>query len=122
MAKTPGLFAQRTSTMRPVRLTLSRLPDRGPVPSHGGPAMVVEWVLSLNEVPLLKSSERIGWVYESPPMERTELIASDVLILRDGLERALETKCAALDLREEAALRDAPAADDYWRGTRHLPG
>ena len=57
-----------------MRLTLIGIPSSEPVPSHGGPALSINWTLRLNGVEIATDSTRQRWVHD--PKKRQELADS----------------------------------------------
>lgn len=90
----------RTSTMRPVRLTLSRFPDE-PV----GLNRQRVWVLALNEIGLLRVAQIVSAGTPSDPSDLTKGIwtppPAELQTLREALEKALDTHAIVQDLRPD---------------------
>ena len=83
-----------------MKLEITREYSPAPVPSHGGQALSVRWVLTLNDVEVGSYSERYPWTYDrskigDPP---------SIIALRDQIQMGVEKAGTYTHLEMEAAL------------------
>jgi hypothetical protein len=72
-----------------LKVDLVRTEGQYPVPSHGGPAMMVTWSLKINEVTVIVENDRYPW--KCDPRERAKCGDKPPGMMKETYDRLVET-------------------------------